>query len=82
MHKISLVKNIFKTFEDKFAGTIEKIRGVHLTVGLLINVQSILMQNAFKAVLADQHHYNKTSLQVKVLLVVDLEVVNYFKYKR
>lgn len=75
MHEISLVRNIFKTLEDEFAGEIEKIRGIHLTVGLLSNVQPILMQNAFEAVLADQPYYDKTSLFVEVLPVLDLEVI-------
>ena len=69
MHEISLVRNIFKTLEDEFPGEMEKIRGIHLTVGLLSNVQPILMQNAFEAVLEDQPLYNKTSLFVEVLPV-------------
>ena len=75
MHEISLVRNIFKTLVDEFAGEIEKIPGIHLTVGLLSNVQPILMLNAFEAVLANQPHYNKTSLHVEVLPVLDLEVI-------
>ena len=70
MHEISLVRNIFKTLEDEFPGEIEKVRGIHLTVGLLSNVQPILMQNAFEAVLLDEAKYNKASLQVEVLPVL------------
>ena len=70
MHEISLVRNIFKTLEDEFPGEIQKIRGIHLTVGLLSNVQPILMQNAFEAVLLDEPKYNKASLQVEVLPVL------------
>ena len=70
MHEISLVRNIFKTLEDEFPGEMDKVRGIHLTVGLLSNVQPILMQNAFEAVLLDEPKYNKTSLHVTVLPVL------------
>lgn len=70
MHEISLVRNIFKTLEDEFPGEMDKIRGIHLTVGLLSNVQPILMQNAFEAVLLDEPRYNKASLQITVLTVL------------
>ncbi len=70
MHEISLVRNIFKTLEDEFPGEIDNIRGIYLSVGLLSNVQPILMQNAFEAVLEDEPRYNKTSLHVEVLPVL------------
>ena len=70
MHEISLVRNIFKTLEDEFPGEIENVRGIHLTVGLLSNVQPILMQNAFEAVLEAEPKYNKTTLHVEVLSVL------------
>ena len=67
MHEITLVRNIFTTLEDEFPGEIDNIRCIHLTVGILSNVQPILMQNAFEAVLQDEPRYNKTSLKVEVL---------------
>ncbi len=70
MHEISLVRNIFKTLEEEFPAEIDKIRGIHLTVGILSNVQPILMQNAFQAVLEDEPRYNKTVLHVELLPVV------------
>lgn len=70
MHEISLVRNIFITLEDEFPGELEKIRGIHLTVGLLSNIQPILMQNAFEAVLEDEPRYRKASLHVDVLPVL------------
>ena len=66
MHEISLVRNIFRTLEEEFPKDIGRIRNIHLTVGLLSNVQPILMQNAFEAVLLDQPEYNKTKLYVDV----------------
>ena len=70
MHEISLVKNIFKSLEARFPGELDKIRTIQLTVGILSNVQPILMQNAFEAVLQDEPRYNKTSLQVIMLPVL------------
>ena len=70
MHEISLVKNIFTTLEEEFPGEMDKVRGIHLTVGLLSNVQPLLMQSAFEAVLLDEQKYNKTSLFVNVLPVL------------
>jgi hydrogenase nickel incorporation protein HypA/HybF len=70
MHEISLVRNIFNTLEDEFPGEIDKVRGIYLTVGLLSNVQPILMQNAFEAFLLDEPKYNQASLHVTVLPVL------------
>jgi hydrogenase nickel incorporation protein HypA/HybF len=85
MHEISLVRNIFNTLEDEFPGETGRIRGIHLKAGLLSNVQPILMQNAFEAVLLDEPHYNKATLHVEVLPVLvycdecdkTTEVMNY-----
>jgi len=85
MHEISLVRNIFTTLEEEFPGEMDKVRGIHLTVGLLSNVQPLLMQSAFEAVLLDEPKYNKTSLMVNVLPVLvycddcdkTTEVLNY-----
>lgn len=70
MHEISLVRNIFKTLEEEFPEDFDKIRTIHLKAGMLSNVQPILMQNAFQAVLEDEPRYQKTSLQVEVLPIL------------
>ncbi|MCU0469146.1 MAG: hydrogenase maturation nickel metallochaperone HypA [Arcicella sp.] len=70
MHEISLVRNIFRTLEEEFPQDIPKVRTINLTVGLLSNVQPILMQNAFQAVLEDEPRYQKTSLNVTVLPIL------------
>ena len=85
MHEISLVRNIFKTLHDEFPGKMDNIRDIYLTVGLLSNIQPVLMQNAFAAVVEDEPCYNKTSLHVKVLPILiycddcnkTTEVLNY-----
>lgn len=70
MHEIALVKDIFSTLEDEFPGEMDRIRGIYLTAGLLSNVQPILLQNAFEAVLKTQPRYKNTSLHVEVLPIL------------
>jgi hydrogenase nickel incorporation protein HypA/HybF len=70
MHEISLVRNILRTLEDEFKEEVKSIRVIHLTVGLLSNVQPILMQNAFEAVLEDEPFYKRTKLKVEVLPIL------------
>lgn len=70
MHEISLVRNIFRTLEDEFPADMHRVRGIYLKVGLLSNVQPILMQNAFQAVLEDDPRYGQTSLHVEVLPIL------------
>jgi hydrogenase nickel incorporation protein HypA/HybF len=70
MHEISLVRNIFRTLEEEFPGQMDKVRGIHLSLGLLSNVQPILMQSAFEAVLEDEPRYKQTSLYVEVLPIL------------
>lgn len=70
MHEISLVRNIFKTLEEEFPNEMDKVRRIYLKAGLLSNVQPILMQNAFQAVLEDQPEYQKASLHVEVLPIL------------
>jgi hydrogenase nickel incorporation protein HypA/HybF len=70
MHEISLVRSIFNTLEAEFPGKMQQVRGIHLSVGLLANVQPILMENAFQAVLEDDPKYRSTSLHVEVLPIL------------
>lgn len=67
MHEISLIRNIFITLEEEFPGKMDEIRGIYLTVGILSNVQPLLMKSAFDAVVEDEPRYAKTSLHVEVL---------------
>ncbi|WP_077920299.1 hydrogenase maturation nickel metallochaperone HypA [Spirosoma sp. 209] len=70
MHEISLVRTIFRTLEDEFPAEMDRVRGIYLKAGLLANVQPILMQNAFQAVVADEPRYQQTSLHVEVLPIL------------
>ncbi len=70
MHEISLVRKIFRILEEEFPAEIDRIRGIHLSVGILSNVQPVLMQTAFAAVLPEETRYAKSSLYVEVLPVL------------
>jgi hydrogenase nickel incorporation protein HypA/HybF len=69
MHEISLVRNIFNTLHAQYtADEIATIKTIHLKVGLLSNVQPLLMQNAFNAVVATESpEFGKTQLTIDVL---------------
>lgn len=67
MHEISLVRNIFNTLEAEFPDRFSAIKTIYLTVGELSNVQPVLMQNAFDAVLEDEPRYRSKTLEVLML---------------
>jgi hydrogenase nickel incorporation protein HypA/HybF len=70
MHEISLVRTIFRILEEEFPGETERIRGIYLSAGILSNVQPVLMQNAFEAVLPEEPGYTDCSLYVEVLPIL------------
>lgn len=70
MHEISLVRNIFNTLEDEFKQDMPRIKKIYLKAGILSNVQPILMQNAFEAVLQTEPKYRNKSLEVEVLPIL------------
>ena len=72
MHEIALVRNIFTSLEEAFPDRLDKIRGIYLTVGLLSNVQPVLMENAFAAVLEEEPRYEigRASCRERVLMSV------------
>jgi hydrogenase nickel incorporation protein HypA/HybF len=70
MHEISLVRNIFRTLEEEFPGRVEKLSRIQLKAGILSNVQPILMQNAFEAVVEDEPKYAGIKLEVEVLPIL------------
>jgi len=71
MHEISLVRNIFKTLEAEFTeDELKRLKSIHLKVGLLSNVEPLLMQNAFGAVTAsDAPQHAQVKLEVEVVPV-------------
>jgi hydrogenase nickel incorporation protein HypA/HybF len=71
MHEISLVRNIIRTLEAEFEQTeLDRLSKIDLKVGLLSNVEPILMQNAFEAVTQDEQRFLQTELYVKVLPII------------
>ena len=68
MHEISLVRNIFKTLESEFpAEELKQLSKIKLKVGLLSNVEPILLENAFEAVCQAENQYRHTQLEVELL---------------
>jgi hydrogenase expression/synthesis hypA len=70
MHEIYLVKNIFDRIQEEFPEKYEDVSSVHLKVGLLSNVQPILIQNAYKAYVMECPEFYHTELVVDVLPVL------------
>ena len=70
MHEVSLVQNLIQTLEETYPNKMEQIRHVQLSAGLLSNVQPILMQNAFEAVMKELPQYAQMQLEVKVLPIL------------
>lgn len=66
MHEISLVRTIFRTLDDNFSPEeLEKVTAIELKVGPLANVEPVLLQNAFDAVVRE----DETRFQAVVLRV-------------
>lgn len=70
MHEISLARNIFRTIAEEFPEAAERVRKIYLTVGLLTNVQPVLMQSAFRAVQEAELAFTEAVLEVEVLPVL------------
>ncbi|MEQ9286552.1 MAG: hydrogenase maturation nickel metallochaperone HypA [Cyclobacteriaceae bacterium] len=71
MHEISLVRNIFRTLESEFEKEeLTRLNQIDLKVGLLSNVEPILMQNAFEAVTQDENRFLETKLVVNVVPII------------
>ncbi len=86
MHEVSLVRNIFRTLaEETTPGEMRRLTDIHLKVGLLSNVEPLLMQNAFRAVVETEYPGHDVRLHVEVLPILIqcpvcngvTEVVNY-----
>lgn len=77
MHEIYLIKNIFERIEEEFPEKSESVSEIHLRVGLLSNVQPILIKNAYKAFVMEYPKYYETKLEVEVLpIIVECDVCN------
>ncbi len=72
MHEISLVRNVFNTLHHEFDDeTIPKIKRIKIIAGVLSNIEPILMQNAFEAVVAtDAPEFKDAILNIEILPVI------------
>lgn len=71
MHEVSLVRNIFRTLDEEFSREeLSRLSGIDLKVGMLSNVEPVLMQNAFEAVTSDEKRFQKVELKIKLLPIV------------
>ena len=77
MHEISLVRNVFNTLHHEFDDeTIPKIKRIKIIAGGLSNIEPILMQNAFEAVVAtDSIEFKDAKLSIEILPVI-IECLN------
>ena len=70
MHEVSLVRTISATLETEFSKEeLSRLTEISLRVGVLSNVQPILMQNAFAAVQEGEGKFKDVRLQIEVLPV-------------
>jgi hydrogenase nickel incorporation protein HypA/HybF len=68
MHEISLVRSVFHTLEAEFSmEDLQRLQAIDLKIGLLSNVEPLLLQNAFEAVTTAEEKY--LSVQLNVTLV-------------
>ncbi len=68
MHEISLVRSIFNTLEAEFSKEdLENLKAVDLKVGLLSNIEPLLMQNAFEAVTAAEEKFQTVDLNIETV---------------
>lgn len=68
MHEISLVRNIFNTLEAEFSSEeLQEMTAIDMKVGLLSNVEPVLMQNAFEAVTTAEEKYQSVKLNIELI---------------
>jgi len=71
MHEISLVRNIFKTLEHELVpDEFQLLSDIHLSVGLLANVEPSLLQNAFEAVVSTEYPTIQAKLHIELLPIL------------
>ncbi|MEM6345645.1 MAG: hydrogenase maturation nickel metallochaperone HypA [Bacteroidota bacterium] len=68
MHELSLVQSVFAALKDELPPEeMAKVAAVELKIGLLANVEPILLQNAFTAY--QQTHPEYAAIELKTLMV-------------
>ncbi len=72
MHEISLVRTIFRTLDDNFSPEeLARVASIDLKVGPLANVEPVLLQNAFEAVVEeDEIRFKNVILHVNMVPIL------------
>ena len=68
MHELSLVQSIFSTLESELSKEeLAKLEAVELNIGLLSNVEPLLLNNAFKAYQETRNAYLGVELKTNMI---------------
>lgn len=70
MHEVAIIKNIVQTLEENYGGRLDSIVCVEIEAGLLSNVQPVLIQNAYEALILDEPKLAEIELRVKQLPII------------
>ena len=71
MHEISLVRTILSNLEAEFTPEdLACLKSIKLKVGLLSNVEPILMQNAFDAVTSAEGRFVGVELNIELVPII------------
>lgn len=70
MHEVAIIRDIINTLEKHYEGRINQISKVRVEAGQLSNVQPILIQNAYEAVIIDDSRWADIDLEVVSLPII------------
>lgn len=70
MHEVAIIRNIVRTLEENYKDRMDSVVSVEIEAGLLSNVQPILIQNAYEALLLDEPKLADVELEIKLLPIV------------
>ena len=87
MHEVSIVNSIIRTLEMEFEKEkLNKMKAIHLKVGILSNIEPRLLHNAYNAYNYEGSKYHKVVLHIESTEVkIQCEICNHItvieKYK-
>lgn len=68
MHEISLIRSVINSLEEQFSEEeLEHLLAIDLKIGLLSNIEPLLMQNAFDAVTAAEEKFQNVKLNTETV---------------
>lgn len=70
MHEVAIIRDIINTLQAHHADKLDKIVKVQVQAGLLCNVQPVLIQNAFEAMIYEEPWLQQIDLEVITLPIV------------